>query len=179
MTFMRIVVVVVAIACAVFLGLCICAGVFDTVTMSAGEMGPYCLVYREHRGPYRGVKYAMFDVYKYLEKRSIVPRTGFAVFYDNPQKVMPADLKSIAGFITDTILAGVAAPYAAGTFARTRAVTAVFPLRSFMSQMTGPVKVYPKLQRFLQENKLESAGPVMEIYDIAAKKIVYIAPVKN
>jgi AraC family transcriptional regulator len=175
----RIVIAIAGITCAVFLLLCWAAGVFDTVDMHAGEQGPYSLVFREHRGPYRGVKLALYDVYHYLsDKRSIVPKRGFAVFYDNPQKVKPDSLRSIAGYITDSILPGVVPPYKTDVFAKTRAVTGVFPIRTFMSQFTGPIKFYPRLLLYLKKEKLEAAGPVMEIYDMAAKKIIYIAPVK-
>lgn len=179
MTAMRIVIAIVGITCAAFILLCRAAGVFDAVSMQTGEQGPYSLVFREHRGPYRGVKFALLDVYHYLnDKRSIVPQRGFAVFYDNPNKVKPDSLRSIAGYITDSILPGVTTPYKTDVFAKTRAVTGVFPIRTFMSQFTGPLKFYPRLLLYLKQEKLEATGPVMEIYDIGGKKIVYIAPVK-
>jgi hypothetical protein len=175
----RIVIAVLGVTCALFLLLCRAAGVFDSVSMQTCEQGPYSLVFREYKGPYRGVKFALYDVYHYLkDKRSIAPAKGFAVFYDNPQKVKPDSLRSIAGYITDSILTGVAPPYKTDVFAKTRAVTGVFPIRTFMSQFTGPIKFYPRLLLYLKQEKLEAAGPVMEIYDIGGKKIVYIAPVK-
>ena len=179
MTARRIVIAVLGVTCAAFLLVCWAAGVFDAVSMQAGEQGPYSLVFREYKGPYRGVKFALYDVYHYLnDKRSIAPARGFAVFYDNPQKVKPDSLRSIAGYITDSILPGVTPPYKTDVFAKTRAVTGVFPIRTFMSQFTGPIKFYPRLLLYLKQEKLEATGPVMEIYDIGGKKIVYIAPVK-
>jgi AraC family transcriptional regulator len=179
MTAMRIVIAILGITCAVFLLMCWAAGVFDTVNMKVAEQGPYSLVFREHKGPYRGIKYALYDVFRYLsDKRSIAPKLGFAIFYDNPQKVKPDSLRSIAGYITDSILPGVTEPYKTDVFAKTRAITGVFPIRTFISQFTGPLKFYPRLLLYLKQEKLEAAGPVMEIYNIAGKKIVYIAPVK-
>jgi hypothetical protein len=179
MTFLRIIITVIVIIFAAALAICFAAGVFDRVTLTDGEQGPYNLVFREHRGSYSGVKFALFDVYKFLkEKRSIDPRKGFAVFYGNPRKVKQEDLRCIAGYITDSLITDVGPPYKTEIFQRTRAVTGEFRLRTFMSQMAGPLKFYPRLFRFLKKENRELSGPVMEIYDMDAKKIVYVAPLK-
>ncbi len=176
---MRIAALAVGAALAAFFAVCLAGGVFDEVVMSAGEEGPFCLVYREHTGPYREVKSVVSDVYRYLkDKRSITSSKGFARFLDNPQKVSPQHLRSIAGCITDSLLPDVQLPYKTDIFPRTRAVTGTFPIRTFLSQFTGPLKFYPRLFRFLSQEKLQADGSMMEIYDKAAKKIVYIAPVK-
>jgi hypothetical protein len=176
---MRIAAVAVGAALAAFFAACLAAGVFDEVVMSVGEQGPFCLVYREHTGPYREVTAVLLDVRRYLkDKRSVTSSKGFARFLDNPQKVSPQHLRSIAGCITDSLLPDVQLPYKTDIFPGTRAVTGAFPVRTFLSQLIGPLKFYPRLFRFLSQEKLQGDGSVMEIYDKAAKKIVYIAPVK-
>jgi hypothetical protein len=175
----RILAVIVVISLAAFLCLCGFAGVFDKADVAISEAGPYNLVYREHIGPYRGVRVALMDVYRFLtEKRSIKPNKGFAIFYDNPRKKKQDELRSIGGYLTDSLLAGVNAPYAVQVFPKTACIVGTFPLRSFMSPMTGPMKFYPKMFALLTKEKREAAGPVMEIYDVPSRKIVYIAPLK-
>jgi hypothetical protein len=176
---MRILAVVIAISLAAFLGLCSFAGVFDKADVAVSVAGPYNLVYREHIGPYKGVRVALVDVYRFLtEKRSLTPKKGFAIFYDNPRKKKQDELRSIGGYLTDSLLTGVPAPYAVQVFPKTASIAGTFPLRSFMSPMTGPMKFYPKMIALLAQEKRELAGPVMEIYDVPARKIVYIAPLK-
>jgi hypothetical protein len=179
MTSMRTVAVIIFVAMAAFFVACFYAGIFDEVGMSVSEQGPYCLVYREHTGPYRDVRFVRIDVCTYLRDRgAAVPARSFVRLLDNPQKVKPENQRSIAGYVTDSLLPNVQPPYKTDIFPRTRAVSAVFPVRSFLSQITGPLKFYPRLFRYCGREKLETNGPVFELYDSAAKKIEYVAPVK-
>jgi hypothetical protein len=178
----RILAIVIAISLLAFFGLSYYAGILDKIDVSLADAGPYNLIYRQHKGPYGGVRAVVYDVSRYLsEKRAIAPRTGFAVFYDNVRRQRmkkQEELRSIAGYVTDSLLADVPAPYAAGVFPKTQSILGVFPFRSFMSPMTGPMKFYPKMAEILIQKKREAAGPVMEIYDVPARKILYIAPLK-
>ena len=176
---MRILAVIIAIALIAFFGLSYVAGIFDKADVTLRDAGPYNLIYREHKGPYKGVRFVRYDMFRFLkEKRSIVPQKGFAIFYDNPRKKNPGGLRSVAGYITDSLLSGVPAPYVTEVFPKTASIVGTFPLRSFMSPMTGPMKFYPEMLMLLSRQKREAAGPVMEIYDVPARKIMYIAPLK-
>jgi AraC family transcriptional regulator len=154
-------------------------GVFDEMALSAGECGPYCLVYLDHTGPYREVNSVLPDIGRYLRNRGVpVPARAFASFLDNPRKVKPGNLRSMAGYITDSLLPDVKPPVKTAVIPATRAVKGVFPVRSFLSKNIGPLKFYPRLLRYCENEKLVMNGPVMEIYDSAGKRIEYIAPVK-
>jgi len=164
---------------AAFFVACYCVGVFDEVAMTAGGRGPFFLVYREHVGPYREVKFVKTEVARYLAGRNeTIPARGFARFLDNPQKVRPENLRSIAGYITDSLLSAVTPPCKTDIFPQTRCVSGVFSIRSRLSQFIGALKFYPRLFRYCRREKLEMAGPVLEIYDDAGKRIEYIAPIK-
>lgn len=176
---MRILGLVIGIALIAFFGLSYYAGVFDKVEVTLADVGPYAAIYREHTGPYREVRFVIRDVYAYLtEKRSISPQKGFAIFYDNPRKTKQQDLRSIGGYITDSLLPAVPVPYATKIFPKTQCMVGTFPLRTFMSAMTGPMKFYPEMMKQLTDRKREMAGPVMEIYDAPSRKIMYVAPLK-
>jgi hypothetical protein len=175
----RILAIIIAISLIAFLTLSYYAGLFDKADVALHDAGPYNLIYREHKGPYREVRFTRQDVFRFLkEKRSMTPQKGFAIFYDNPRKKNPGELRSIGGYITDTQLTGVPAPYVTDVFPKTASIVGTFPLRSFMSPMTGPMKFYPEMLMRLARQKRETAGPIMEIYDVPAKKIIYIAPLK-
>jgi len=152
------------------------AGIFDRIDISYGEVDPYPLIYREHRGSYEGFRFVMNDVYRYVrDSLSLSTDTGFAVFYDNPSKTATDSLRSICGIIlSDT--AAVKKPYKKTTSLKTDAVVGQYCLRSFFSYMTGSYKFYEKSARYIKENKLVQNGPVLEIYDLKHRRIRYIAP---
>jgi len=53
------------------------------------------------------------------------------------------------------------------------AVVTEFPFRGKLSVVLGIMRVYPALNRYITENKFPDSGPIMEIYDVPAQKIVY------
>jgi hypothetical protein len=176
---MRIIGIIIVILFAFFLGLSFYAGMFDTVSLEIVEVGPYPVVYRDHKGSYDGVKFALHDVYQFLKtKRMQWTTKGLCVFYDNPQSVKSQDLRSIAGCITDTMLTNLQAPYKSQIVPKTRAVVGTFKIRSFLSNFSGTDKFYSKKDNFAKKSNCELAGPVMELFDMSAHKIYYLAPVK-
>jgi hypothetical protein len=169
-----------AICLAVILLLAFYAGVFDRVDISVQTVGPFQCVYREHRGKYQGIKYVLKDVYTYLkEEKSIETTVGIAVYYDNPEKVEEDSLRSIGGCLVALPVAGLEEPYRYTKIARTDAVVGTFPIRSFLSYMSGVLKFYPKLEQFTVGEDIEVLGPVMELYDMEHNEIRYIAPMKQ
>jgi hypothetical protein len=152
-------------------------GMFDTLELTREPRGPYHLIYREYRGPYKGVPYVMNTVYRYVrDTLNVATHTGFAVFYDNPQSTAAEKQRSISGVVvTDTVT--VAAPCKSGVFERTDAVVGTVKLRSFFSYTTGGYRFYTRLQQFTEEKKIEQTGPVLELYDMSKRTILFVAPV--
>lgn len=176
---MRIIGIIIIVLFAFFLGTSFYAGMFDKLSLEIAEVGPYPIVYREHKGPYDGVKFALHDVYQYLKTRRMQWTTkGIGIFYDDPQTVKPQDLRSIAGYVTDTLLTNLAAPYKSQILPKTRAIVGTFRIRSFLSNFTGTEKYYSAKADFAKKNNLVLAGPVIELFDMGARRVFYIAPVK-
>ncbi|MGB7567366.1 MAG: GyrI-like domain-containing protein [Chitinivibrionales bacterium] len=163
----------------IFLGASFYAGMFDKLSLEIAEAGPYPIVYREHKGPYDGVRFALHDVYRYLKTRRMQwTSKGIGIFYDGQQNVKPQDLRSIAGCVTDTLLTNLDAPYKSQVLPKTRAIVGTFRVRSFLSNFTGTEKFYSVKDLFAKKNGLQLAGPVIELYDMGARRIYYIAPVQ-
>jgi len=163
---------------AVAVGVAWWAGFFDKVELEEATVGPYHLLYREHRGPYEQVKFVMRDVFLYY--RSIYkadPHTGFGLFYDSPGSVPSDSLRSEVGCLTDSLLPSPEEPYMSRTMEPVRALVATFPLRSFFSYMSGVMKAYPALERYLEEEGIEARGPIMELYELRERRIRYLVPV--
>ncbi len=176
---MKIFAIIAAVVTSLMLLVAFIGGIFDSVSFSIREAGPYNLVYREHKGPYTGIRIILNDVLQYVVKQKkarIV--NGFAIFYDDPAAVSSDSLRSIGGVIIDSLME-VSAPYKSALFPKTRVIAGEFPIRSFLSYTSGTLKFYPQLQKYLSENQYKLSGPVMEIYDSPGRVITYLAPINE
>lgn len=176
---LRITAIIAGVVTLAMIVLAFIGGIFDSAELSLQKTGPYNLIYKEHRGQYSGIRAILNDVFRYAvkEKKGRILQ-GFAIFYDDPAKVPSDSLRCIAGVITDS-LKDVSAPYKSYLYPETEAVVGVFPIRSFLSYTSGTYKFYPQLQKYLSENKITQAGPVLEIYDSSKRTITYIAPINK
>jgi hypothetical protein len=52
-----------------------------------------------------------------------------------------------------------------------------FPLKNSFSYMIGPMKVYPIIAKYMKEKWYTTQTPMIELYDIAAKKIYYMTEI--
>lgn len=176
---MKIFAIIASVVTGLMLLVAFIGGVFDSVTFSIREAGPYNLVYKEHRGPYAGIRITLNDVFKYVVKQNKERiEQGFAIFYDDPATVSSDSLRSIAGVITDSLLK-VTAPYKSALYPKTKAIVGEFPIRSFLSYTSGTIKFYPRLHKYLSENQYQLSGPIMEIYDSPKRVIIYVAPING
>lgn len=176
---MKIFAIIASVVTGLMLLVAFIGGAFDSVTFSIREAGPYNLVYKEHKGPYSGIRVTLNDVFKYVVKQNKERiKQGFAIFYDDPAAVSSDSLRSIAGVITDSLLK-VSAPYKSALYPKTKAIVGEFPIRSFLSYTSGTIKFYPRLQKYLSENQYQLSGPVMEIYDSPKRVITYVAPING
>lgn len=53
-------------------------------------------------------------------------------------------------------------------------MVAEFPIKNSVSYMAGVIKVYPALKKYMIAKGYSSEVPVMELYDMVAKKIYYV-----
>lgn len=153
------------------------AGYFDSVHLEERTAGPYHLLYREHRGPYEGIRFVMRDVFLYYRKLyGKAPERGFGIYYDDAGERQADSLRSIAGCLTDSLLAEPQEPYQSRTMPAHHALVGTFRLRSPFSYMIGVLKFRDALERYVEETGREPRGPVMEIYDLEERVIRYVVP---
>jgi hypothetical protein len=170
-----IVVTAVLIAC---VGVLAYLGFFSTVEVRERDMGPYQIVYREHVGDYGGTAVIQDEVCsELLDGEKVRVSRGFGLYYDDPRTVKRENLRSIAGCILEEQdyprIADLKKRHLVREYARTRCLVAEFPYKGTLSIFAGVICVYPRLEEYTREKKL-GKGPVMEIYDIPGKKIVYL-----
>lgn len=77
-------------------------GLFSSVSISEKIVGPYLLIYRKHIGDYKNVGPIMAELHYDLKNNyAIETAKGFGLYYDNPQEVDKAKLRSIVGCIVE------------------------------------------------------------------------------
>lgn len=156
-------------------------GAFKGVAISQAAQGPFKIVYIEHLGPYHKINKEIEIVEKYFKSKGLTCGRTFGEYLDDPQTVEEARLRAKAGCIIETIPSDLPADFKAGILAESNYVMAIFT----GSPGIGPIKVYPKVNEFMQEHNLKQEGAVIEIYEIhsitekSAMTTTYLFPTKG
>ncbi len=144
------------------------------------NMWPYTMVYTTFVGDYSKVWPSMDKVYEILSGAGVMSATGVGIYYDDPAIVSWENLRSDVGSIIDpqdtSKLANIQDIKITTRSAGTKVVVE-FPLRNMISYMIGPMKVYPVISKYMIEKGYKSQVPMVELYDMAAKKIYYMADI--
>jgi len=174
-----IIVLVLALALLAFLWY---MGVFSTPKVTEMQMGPYTLVYEEYTGSYSSVGKVLTRVYQGVKAEGVEPTMGFGMYLNNPNNTDPTKLRSNLGcIIGEKDLKQVyklRKKFKVALFKKTNCLVAEFPIRNDLSYMVGPLKVYPELNKVLKEKNYKM-GNCLEIYDMPAKKILFVFEIKK
>jgi hypothetical protein len=169
---------VIAAAVLIFAAL-VHAGIFANTTVSEQVIGPYTLVYLEHKGGYEAAPKVQDKIYNTLIAEFNIRTTrGFGIYFDDPAKVKKTDLRSELGCIIDNEadkqkLELVKSKFLVKELAPKKSITCELPFNNPLSVMTGIMKAYPAMSKYAES----TAYPVeysMEIYDVPGKKIIYV-----
>lgn len=155
-------------------------GGFTTLKVQEQNRWAYTIAYVHFVGNYGKVWPSMTKVYEALSGAGITSMTGIGIYYDDPSMVSWAELESDVGAVIDAqdiqklannkeikIQPGIAG----------NKIVVEFPLRNDLSYMIGPMKVYPVITKYIQDKWYSHKIPMVELYDMAAKKIYYIADI--
>lgn len=161
-------------------------GAFKSVTVSQDERGPYIILYKTHIGPYHKIVSVIEEVESWAKKNGLKCRLSFGEYFDNPRVVEEGRLNSRGGCLMDTSIneiqtleklkSNLPTEFQIAEIQKTNAVVALFT----GAPGIGPLKVYPKAEDYITENKLTRKGSVIEIYEIFDNKSMqttYIWPI--
>ncbi|MFH1394568.1 MAG: GyrI-like domain-containing protein [Candidatus Omnitrophota bacterium] len=161
-------------------------GVFNPVKVTEAAMGDYWVVYEGNIGPYEQVGPVMEKIYQNLKKDGIDTTIGFGIYYDNPKNVERSKLRSEVGAVLDEKDYGkindLKSKYNVKEIKKRKSLVAKFPIKNTLSFMVGPIKVYPAMEQYCKDNKIEidkvkdSYG--LELYDMKNKETTFIMPVE-
>lgn len=155
-------------------------GAFKGVDIKEEVRGPYTMIYKVHTGPYHKIVTAIGAVEDWAKTQGIDCSLSFGQYFDNPDTQEEARLRSYGGCLVKTAPANLPEEFKAEELPARKYVTAVFE----GSPGIGPMKVYPRVNDYMKEHKLQMDGAVIEVYEIHdfAKKnamtTTYLFPVK-
>ena len=153
-------------------------GSFTSIKAEDAIEGGYKVVGLEFTGSYSKSGKWMTEVNEKLKNMGLTFSKGFGIYYDNPQTTPSEKCRSFVGNILgekdfNKISELKSAGFKIDSVARSNSVIAEFPLKSNLSYMVGAMKAYPVLSKYIAEKNLKVTLSI-EIYDIPAKKIIYI-----
>ncbi|PWU22244.1 MAG: AraC family transcriptional regulator [Bdellovibrio sp.] len=155
-------------------------GYFKPVTLSETDAGPFSALAADHRGAYHKMAPVISEIEKWAQGHGLKCRLTFGQYFDDPDSVEEARLRSRGGCFLDNGETPPSAPWPEGLalieIPRRHFVTAAFE----GSPGIGPLRVYPALGNYVKEKKLQSTGEgVIEVYEVKGTremKTIYYFP---
>jgi AraC family transcriptional regulator len=136
-------------------------GVFKTVDVQDPEPQTFYLLFKEHIGPYHKIVTVIQQVEEVALGLNLPCSHTFGQYLDDPREVEEDRLKSRGGCLLTQPLQGVQLPQALHfEILKGEFVSALFN----GSPAISPYKVYPKLFHWLEINRREMGGPILEVY---------------
>ncbi|NOY79151.1 MAG: GyrI-like domain-containing protein [Calditrichaeota bacterium] len=143
----------------VAIGILYYIGFFNSVTLSKQEKGPYKIVCLPHTGPYYQTAKTIQKVKDILQTTAIKAGEPCALFYDNPKNVPQNKLRSKGGVLVQQVISLKPPLQLEEIPARPVIVGKIKAHPAF-----APIKVYPKLHKWLEQHHLKAGTPSLEIY---------------
>jgi DNA gyrase inhibitor GyrI len=154
-------------------------GAFSKLEFQVKEQGGELVVYEDITGDYSKSAKVMDRVYySLLNDHAITTSRGFGIYFDNPREVEKSKLRSQAGcIIEEADIEKISfLPVNSMVLPAKNYLVTEFPYKNQASVIVALMKVYPAMNRYVQENNIRM-GAVTEIYDIPNKKITYRAEI--
>ena len=151
-------------------------GFFKEVTIREDVRGPYHVLFQQHRGPYYKISDVIMNVEAEAKKLNLDCQQAFGEFFDNPKEVDEDRLRSRGGCISMAPYPKIPIGHETDTIPEQKYVVATFD----GSPSIGPWKVYPKVQAYIEENRLHSSEQAIEIYTPkdGSLETTYLFPLK-
>lgn len=175
--------IILGILFVLIIGYLIYSGVFVSVNVIEKSVGPYQLVFKEHKGDYKdSAKVANEIYYTLLNDYKIETFKGFGIYYDDPVEVKKKDLRSEVGVILEKKdyfkINKIKKKFKVKRLNRINSVVAELPFKTRASVILGIIKVYPAFKKYMKEKKYKQNYSI-EIYDVPNQKITYLIPIKK
>lgn len=142
-------------------------GAFKPVVISEKQAGPFILLYKDHVGPYHKIVPVIEEVETWAKENGIDCKLSFGKYLDDPNSVEEARLKSIGGCIlTAAITTALPEGFKTETQPEAQFVVATFE----GSPGIGPMKVYPKVFAYFEDQRIARGDYTLEIYEVHSQQ---------
>jgi AraC family transcriptional regulator len=145
------------------------------VQIEVGERGPLYLLYKNHLGAYHQIGPTITAAENWTNANNVLCPQTFGEFLDDPKTMDQDRLRSRAGCVLDRKLNDPPGDFVYEERPRQKYIIARFA----GSPSIGPFKVYPKVRKYIEDNRLKpSSSPVIEIYTISGANVTteYLFP---
>ncbi len=157
------------------------SGGFSKPVVVEKQVPAMVMAVKEHKGAYTKTKKPMDEVYEGLVGMGIEPIRGVGVYYGDPKITAEEDLRSEVGSLIEGLsaekLVEVREKFEVKEYEAMQAMVVEFPIKTMLSYMIGPMRVYPVIQEHWQDKGYAESEIGIEIYDIPRKTITYIMPI--
>jgi hypothetical protein len=177
MKVIKIVLIIIVVLAVSLVVICAYYGGFKKIDFRIEHQGGETAVYETVMGDYSQSSKVMDRIYySLLNDEKIEITNGFGTYYDNPKNVAKEKLRSEIGCIIENVdsatLVRLAEKHQVKTLLHGDFVVTEFPFKGKFSIFVAIMKVYPALDKFCEEHGY-IYGPIIEIYDMPNKKIIY------
>ena len=166
----------------VLLGLFVFYGGCYKITIQNINTGGETLIYEAVTGPYSQSFKVSDKIHNDLLDSKIETTKCLGIYYDNPKNVDKDKLRSEIGCIVENVdsetIEKLKTKYSVKILPNENYIVAEFPYKGSLSILMGIKKVYPAIEKYSKENNYADA-PIMEIYDVPNKKIIYRKFINN
>lgn len=152
-------------------------GAYKPVEVGLEKRGPYYFLFKQHLGPYHKIVSKIEEVEKWAAEHNMRCPQTFGEYLDNPETVDEDRLRSHGGCIM-----GASVETVPPDFQYQIRPEKLYAVAKFTgSPAIGPFKVYPKLRKFLEEQRLKSSSPAIEIYTVNGSNVTteYLFAIDN
>lgn len=167
-----------AVIILIALGIYAYYGGFAKVNIRVETLGGETIIYKEVQGDYKQTSAISDEMYSYISNNSTIKmHDGIAIFYDDPKKIATDKLRSDVGYIIEPkdieSLGELGDEYKIKTLPVEQAVTTEFPFKGNLSAIISFLRVYPAIEKYIQEHNLDNSDALIEIYSIQNKNTVF------
>ena len=154
-------------------------GSFKPVIIEEKTVGPLYLISKKHMGPYHKIVPVIEEVEKWAKDNGLDCRLSFGLYLDNPQASEEARLRSKGGCLIDQ---PISTPLPEGFTSEALPARLYITAQFEGSPGIGPLKVYPKVHKYSEDQRRILEEWVMEVYEVHSQEAMtttYYFPIQE
>ena len=142
-------------------------GAFKPVIITENTAGPFIYLYKEHTGAYHKIVPVIEAVESWAKEQKIACTLTFGKYLNDPKSVEEDRLRSIGGcLITAEELKAFEGKWPEGFKTETQSPQKYVIATFEGSPGIGPLKVYPKVLQYIEDQRLPKSEWTLEIYQV-------------